>query len=90
MLDPFIKDMKKDSQDETFIGDMVRREVISVVSKASKTAPNPEKLRILPTFFGNFLMKFGKIAFFERKFAVFRTDSDENLSEFHKISTNMI
>jgi len=43
MLDPFIKDMKKDSQDETFIGDMVRKEVISVVSKASKTAPNPEK-----------------------------------------------
>tara|TARA_B100001059_G_C17749513_1_gene536326 strand:- start:111 stop:1211 length:1101 start_codon:yes stop_codon:yes gene_type:complete len=43
VLNPYIAAMKEDSQNETFIGDMVRKEVISVVSKASMTAPNPEK-----------------------------------------------
>jgi len=43
VLNPYIAAMKKDSVDETFIGDEVRREVIKLVSTSSRTAPNPDK-----------------------------------------------
>lgn len=43
VLNPYIAAMKKDSVDETFIGDEVRREVIKLVSTSSRTAPDPDK-----------------------------------------------
>ena len=41
-LTPYITAMKKDSMDQTFIGDEVRREVIDIVSKSSRTGPNAD------------------------------------------------
>jgi len=46
-LTPYITAMKKDSMDQTFIGDEVRREVIDIVSKSSRTGPDvdaPQKV----------------------------------------------
>ena len=43
VLNPYITAMKKDEQDETFIGDAVRREVIKLVNTAVITAPDPER-----------------------------------------------
>ena len=43
VMNPFIKALKKDETDETFIGDSVRREIIDVVSKASIVGPDSEK-----------------------------------------------
>jgi len=43
VMNPYIKALKKDNTDETFIGDSVRREVIDLVSKASITGPDNEK-----------------------------------------------
>ena len=43
ILNPYITAMKKDSVDQTFIGDEVRRAVIKLVSTSSRTAPNPDK-----------------------------------------------
>ena len=41
-LTPYITAMKKDSMGETFIGDEVRREVIDIVSKSSRTGPDAD------------------------------------------------
>jgi len=43
VLNPYITAMKKDEQDETFIGDAVRKEVIKLVNTAVITAPDPER-----------------------------------------------
>ena len=43
VLNPYITAMKKDEQDETFIGDAVRKEVIKLVDTAVITAPDPER-----------------------------------------------
>ena len=43
VMNPFIKALKKDETDQTFIGDSVRKEIIDVVSKASITGPDNEK-----------------------------------------------
>jgi len=41
-LTPYITAMKEDSMDQTFIGDEVRREVIDIVSKSSRTGPDAD------------------------------------------------
>ena len=43
VMNPYIKALKKDETDQTFIGNSVRKEIIDVVSKASITGPDSEK-----------------------------------------------
>ena len=43
VMNPYIKALKKDETDQTFIGNSVRKEIIDVVSKASIAGPDSEK-----------------------------------------------